>query len=220
MLLPFDPAIIENQRMQVAVARVKHIGYSDSRLRAEPLDFAHDARQRRARDHAILHDVIWRNAAHRGERRFTSLPHHGALRLRLRHANLPGAALPADFFHLSHQRFDFRRRPVELHQQQPTAVGIIGVHSRFSGLDGEVVHHFNRSRQHARGDDPAHRGPGVARGSKRREQSMDAFGPLDDAEDYLGRNAQRAFGAHEHARQVVAWRVERSAAQVRQRAVR
>ena len=48
--------------------------HADSRLRAEPLDFAHDSRQRGARDHAVLHDVVGRNASHGGEGGFASLP--------------------------------------------------------------------------------------------------------------------------------------------------
>src|ERR1700722_6496003 len=214
MFLPFDPAVIEDQWMQVAITGVKHVGHPDSRLGAESLDLVHDARQRRTRDHAVLHNVIRRNAADGGERRFTSFPHQGAFRLRLRHTDFLGAALPADLVYQTHQRFDFRRRPIELHQQQSATVRVVGMHSRFSGLDRQVIHHFNRCRQHACGDDIAHRSPGVAGGTKRCQQRLDAFGSLHDAENHLSGNAQGALGAHEYAWQVVAWRIERLAAQV------
>ena len=69
----------------------------------------------------------------------------------------------------------------------------------FGRLDGEVVHHFDSSRKHARGDDAADGGAGFIGGRESCEEGPDAFGTLDDAKNDFCRDAQRALGADEDA---------------------
>ena len=58
MFLAFNASIVKHQRMQVAVAGVKYIGDSDARFHTQPLNFAHQTRQRSPRDDAILYNII------------------------------------------------------------------------------------------------------------------------------------------------------------------
>src|SRR5712692_2250947 len=112
-LLPGDLAVVEHQGMQVAVAGVEDVGYTQARFRAELFDVAHHLGQRRARDHAVLNDVVRRDASHCGESGLAALPDQGAFLLRLRHANLPRAAGLTDLPHLRHQQFHFGCRTIE-----------------------------------------------------------------------------------------------------------
>ena len=63
--------------------------------------------------------------------------------------------------HLAHQRLDFARRPVQLHQQQPVAHRIVRMHRGLGRLDRQRVHDLQRRRQHAGRNDVA---DGLARG--------------------------------------------------------
>ena len=106
-----------------------------------------------ARNDAVLHDVVGRDASHGGEGGFAAFPDDHALGFRLRDANLPRAACGADLANVPHQFVDFGLRAVEFDEQQSAAIGISGVHGGFGGLDGELVHHFDRGGQHSGGDD-------------------------------------------------------------------
>ena len=78
--LPRDLLVVADQRVQVAVAGVEHVAD------AQPRALLRAARMRpstsgslRARHHAVLHVVVRRHAAHRGERRLAALPDARAL---------------------------------------------------------------------------------------------------------------------------------------------
>src|SRR6516162_11801973 len=71
--LPPDAMVVEHHAEQVAIARVQHVGYTYTRLGAEPLHLAQDLRESRTWDHAILHDVIWRDPADGSESRLAAL---------------------------------------------------------------------------------------------------------------------------------------------------
>ena len=83
-------------------------------------------------------------------------------------------------------------------------------------LDGRGdprVHHLQRGRQHAGGDDPAHgRGRGVDR-AERAQHRRDRGRVGREADRDAGRDAHRALGADEAAAQVVAGRVGLEAAE-------
>src|SRR5579863_10726022 len=100
---------------------MKNIRNTNSCFSAEPIDLAHHLRQCSARNHAILHDVIWRDATHRGEGSLATLPYKRALRFGLRNANLRGSVFATDFVDMFHQRFDFSKRSVEFHEQERSA---------------------------------------------------------------------------------------------------
>ena len=109
---------------------------------------------------------------------------------------------------MSHQCFDFRDGTVEFDEQQAATARIIRVDGGFRGLDREVVHHFDGRRQHSRGDDTAHRRACFVCGGKSGEQRSNALGPLHNAQNDFGGNAESAFGSHENSSKIVAGRVE------------
>ena len=94
------------------------------------------------------------------------------------------------------------------------------MHGRFGRLDGQPVHHLDRRRDDAFGDDLGHRGAGVGGGIERRQNGPDRFGHAQNPERHLRHHRQRAFGAHERAHQIEARRIERGAAQMHHLAVR
>ena len=164
-------------------------------------------RQRRARNDAVLHDVVRRDAPDGCERRLAALPDESALLGRLRNANLPRAILPAEFRGIHHLRGHFRFRAIQFHQQQRLADGVVGMDRGFRGHCGEPIHHLQRGRQHSGGDDV---GDGLRRGGNRVErgqQHLHGLRALDDAQDDLGRDAQGAFRADEDAGEIVARRI-------------
>ena len=87
VLLAGDAAVVEDHGMQVAVAGVKDVGHAQAGFAAMRVDFVEDARKRGARNDAVLHDVVGRDAAHRGEGGFAAFPDEGAFGFGLRDAN-------------------------------------------------------------------------------------------------------------------------------------
>ena len=73
------------QRMQVAVARVEHVGDGDALAPADRVDAGQDLDQLRARHHAVVEVVVRRDLGDRAERRLPALPEQGALFRRRRH---------------------------------------------------------------------------------------------------------------------------------------
>ncbi len=158
--------------------------------------------------------------AHRRERRLAPLPHHRAFLFSLRHADLARPIFTAYRADLRDQCVDFRHRSIELHQKKPAAVGIVRMHRSFGRLNRQIIHHLDGCRQHARRNDIAHRRAGFVGSFERRQQRLHAFRLLHDAQRHLGRDPQRAFRAHKHARQIVPRRVQRLRSEMRQRPVR
>src|SRR5260370_29220750 len=123
VFLAGDGAIVENQRMKVAVASMKNVGHAQAVFPAKACDFAHYLREGGAGNHTVLDDVVGRNVTNRGEGGLASFPNEGTLGVGLRYANFPGAIRTADFVDLSEQSFDFGQRAIELDKQEATAIG-------------------------------------------------------------------------------------------------
>ncbi len=121
---------------------------------------------------------------------------------------------------MTHQRGDFRRRPVQFHQEQRAAIRIIRVHRRLRRLNRQIVHHLDRRRQHARTNHVAYCRARFIRGRKRGQQRAHAFRPLHDAQNYFRGNPQRSFRSDKNSHQIVSRRIQSFSAQMHQRAVR
>src|SRR5437879_13894366 len=87
---------------------------------------AHHFGQGRARNDAVLHDVVGRDPPHGGEGGLATFPDRGALLLRLRQPDLPCAAGGTNRPHLDHESGHLRGRPVEPDQEQAAAVRTVG----------------------------------------------------------------------------------------------
>ena len=101
-------------------------------------------------------------------------------------------------------RFYLRRRPVHLDQQHGGGVGRIarGVDRCLDCLDAGLVHHLERGRHHARGDDGRY---GFARGAhagKVGQQRPHCRGHGLEPHGNLGRDSEHSFAADEQADQV------------------
>ena len=89
-------AVVEDHRVEVAVAGVEDVGDAQAGLGGHLVHAREYGRKRGARDDAVLHDVVGRDAAHGGEGGFAALPDEGALGVGLREALLPCAVLCAE----------------------------------------------------------------------------------------------------------------------------
>src|SRR5205814_8473222 len=149
--------VVQDQRMQVAVAGVKHIGDAQAELFGE---FAHPLEyewQLRARDRAVHAVVIRRYAPDRRERGLAAGPDQQPLVLRIRGAIDGRAARARNRLHALQQMIDFRGRPVELDDQQRLDIERIArMHELLDRVDRRLVHHLHAARNDAGADDLAH----------------------------------------------------------------
>ena len=214
-----DVAIVEDERVEIAVTSVENIGDAKAGLRTEASDFGHDLRERGAWDDAVLHDVVGGNAAHGGEGGFAAFPDEGAFGIGLGDMNLPGAVLAGDLVDVLHEGRDFGGGAIEFDEEQRAALGIVGVDGGFGGLDGEVVHHFDGGGKHACSDDVADSGARFVGTRKSGEERAHTFGAFDDAQDNFCGDAESTFRADENASEIVAGGIEMLAAEMDQRAI-
>lgn len=205
--------------MEIAIAGMEDVGYTQAGFAAEATDFTHHLRKCGARDHAVLDDIVGGNAAHSGEGGFAAFPDQGAFGVTLRETNFGGAIFAAEFSDVLHEEFDFGDGAIEFDKEQAAAIGIVGVDSGFSGLDGEVVHHFHGGGEHAGGDDVTDGGARFVGTGKCGEERAHAFGALEDAKNNFGGDAESAFGTDEDAGEIVARDVQRFCAEVDERTV-
>src|SRR5439155_16945874 len=85
--LAFRVRVVEDERMQVAVAGVEHVGAAQSELHRQLFDSCQYRRQRLARNRPVHAVVIRRDAANRRKRGLASRPEKEPLRLVLRYAD-------------------------------------------------------------------------------------------------------------------------------------
>src|ERR1044072_2948225 len=137
--------IIEDQRMQVAVAGVKHIGDAQPELLGELARALQDQRQLGARNGAVHAVVVGRNAPDRRERCLAPGPEQEPFVLRRRDADLRRAALPRNRLHALQQMVHFRGRAVELDDQQGLDIERIARVDEFlDRMDRRPVHQIGR----------------------------------------------------------------------------
>ena len=138
--------VVQHQRVQVAVAGVEHVADPQAVLGLQLADAAQHLGQLRPRDHAVLHVVVGRHAAHRGERGLAALPHQRPLLgVSARRISVAPAARHSSSMTGPSERTS-AARAVQLDQQRRLAVAVAGVHRRLGGLDREPVHHLDRRR--------------------------------------------------------------------------
>src|SRR6185436_8435212 len=93
--LALDGAVVADEGVEVAVAGVEDVGHLHVVLGRELIDAVEHLGQLRARDDAVLDEVVRADAAHRRERRLAGLPEELALGLVARDPHVVGAALLA-----------------------------------------------------------------------------------------------------------------------------
>ena len=109
----------------------------------------------------------------------------------------------ADALDLGSVVLDLLDDAVELDEEDGAGAGWIpGRHGLLGGLDRQPVHHLDRGRHHARGDDVRHGGACRVHRVEAREQRPDGLWSSDDAERDPCRDAERALGPDDHAEQI------------------
>ena len=149
--------IVEDQRMEIAVAGVEHIGDPQPVARGELAHAGQHPRQLLAGNGAVHAVVIRRDAADRREGRLAAGPEEQPLLLRLRHAADRRPVGGGNRHHPVDQVIDLLAAAVELDDQQRLAVErIAGMDERLGGLDRRSVHHLHAAGNDAGGDDLGH----------------------------------------------------------------
>ena len=196
-------SVVEDERMQVAVAGMEHVGHAHAVLGRELLDGDECVAELRARHHAVLHDEVGADASHGRERALAALPEQRALVRILRHADVRRRRRVEHGPQARQLRIRLGLLAFELHEQHSRGIArVAGVHGGLGRFDRQAVHDLHRARQQACGDDA---GDGVARGLQRRvrrEHRAIGLGPRDEAHRDLDRDAEQPLGAYEQARQV------------------
>ncbi len=155
------------------------------------------------RHDAVLDDEVGTEPAHGRERRLPALPDPCAVLIVFGHARLSGARVGENLPQLLEFAGDLRALALELHEQQRRGVrGIIRLHRGLSGVDGEAIHDFHRSRQQPGPDHARH---GVAGGLKarvRRQHRAIHLRARDQPQRDLQRDPEQPFGSDEQAGQI------------------
>ena len=200
--LTLDTFVVADQRVQIAVAGMEDIPDLQARLDFEGPDAAQHSGKLGSRNHPVLHVVVRRDAAHRRERRLASLPDPLALACIPRHLNVARTSVLTDLLDQAEQLRDFRLRSVELDDEHGVGLGEVWMHGGLHSLDGESIHHLDRRRDDARGDDVGHGVASSLAGIERREQCLHRFRLAQEAQRHLGHDRQGPFRADHHPEQV------------------
>ncbi len=173
--------------------------------RAQVGDLAQHERNLGARNHAVLDVVVRTDAAHRGKRALAPLPHQLTFAFVARRSNLERSARARDLDGLRRRVFGFRLDPIDVDQQRSADVERpIDAGRLHDRLDRQFVHHLDRGRDDAGGDDTRDAIPGFVGRREGREQRARLLGRAQNSYDGLGDDADEAFAADERRHQVVA----------------
>ena len=170
--------IKQDQRMQVAVARMKDVTDAQSILLRDSLDKLKHRRNRRARHHAVLRIVGRRQPSQRRERVLAALPQQRAFVLVLGPPHLARLLLDADFPHRLCLLFYLLCQALQFDQQHRARVQRI---TRMTGCfhrpQRPAVEHLQRRRSDARGGNRRHGSRSVVDGLEDSQQRGDALRP-------------------------------------------
>src|SRR4029453_13558621 len=115
--LTWHAVVEQDHRMEVAIARVKHVRDPEAMTRSDRLHLAHDLRQSRPWHHRVLQEPAAQEPPDAPPRLLPPLPEQPALRFVLRHADLERGMVAADVDDARRLSLDFLTRTVELDQE-------------------------------------------------------------------------------------------------------
>ena len=195
-------AVVQNQRVQVAVAGMEHIGHPDSVACAQAVDELEGFAQPRAGHDTVLHDEVGAEPAHGRKGALAALPNQLPLGFRARRPDFMGTRIPKYGIQLHHLRLDLDGFALQLDNQDGGGLGVARLDTDFGGLDGEAVHDFDGAGQQAAGDDGGDRLAGGAQRMVGRQHRAVGGHQRQQAQGDLKRDPEPAFGTHEQARQI------------------
>src|SRR5207249_9306323 len=199
------PVVVEDERVEVAVTRVKDVGDLHAVALGDRAERAHDLGEPGARHHAILKQVRRREAPHRARRLLASFPQERALALVARDSDVESAALAADRRHALRLCQDLGARAVQLDEEHRARVlRISGPRPLVDRPDHQLVEHLQGRWDDARGDDRRDRLGRFLDGPKGGEDRLDRLGRVEEPDRHRRHEAERPLRADGDARQVVA----------------
>ena len=165
----------------------------------------HDLRQFAARHDAVLRDVIRAQAANRPEGALAAFPQRGALGIVPGQAHFAGLVLTADFIHLPGLLLDAVGQAVQFNDQHRSRIEREAESIRLlQRLRDQLIHHLERGRHDAGGDDIAHRPAGLFHAGEHAQEGLERRGSFGEAHQRASHDAEHAFRADAGATQVVA----------------
>jgi len=213
--------IEQDQRMQVAVAGMEHVGAPQPVLLLHLLDRQQDVRQPLARDGRVHAHVVGADAAGGGERVLAAAPEPQALGLVPAHGDGGGACVAQHLAHAADLFFDFLRHAIALAQQDGFGREVVsGMDEVLDRRRHRLVHHLQAGRDDAVRDDRGHRVAGFAQVVEAGHDAARQLGLGHQLHGDFGGHGEHALAAHQHAEQVVARRIERLAADLHRLALR
>ena len=206
--------------MEVAVARVEDIRHAQALLPRHLVDLPQHLRDLRARDDAVLNEVVRADTPDRGECALSPLPHQRPFRLVARAADLQRTGGASERDGVLRRVFDLRLRAVGIHQERRADIRPVQAGRGLRGHDREAVHHLDRGRHDPRRDDRRDRVARLCRRREGREERAGRFRLAQDSQDDLGDDAHHSLAPHQDSQQIVSRRVEHRPAQIDDASVR
>ena len=204
----------QNQRVQIAIARVKHIGTAQLVFLFHLRNRQQDVGQALARNGAVHAHVVRADAATGGECVFAATPKAQALGLALAHRNRGSAMAAQHRAHAGNFFFHFLGRAVAFAQQDGGGVQVVaGMDKVFHRSGHGLVHHFQARGDDARRNHGGHRVPGFAHIVKAGHDAARQLWLGHQFHKHFDSDRQHAFATHRQAKQIVAWRIQRLAAE-------
>lgn len=203
--LRFVAGIVKNDGMKIPVAGVENVADVKTVVRADFLDAAERLRKFCAGNDAVENVVAGSKAAESAESVFAAFPEEFALGVVASDADFAGVMSVADFGDGGGlggdgfgEAFDFEE------QNGGTVARKSGVYEIFDSSKSPAVKHFASRGSDSAGGDVDNRFRGVVHGIENGEERLDGFGFAGEFYRDFGDEGERAFGADEETREIVA----------------
>ncbi len=193
----------KDQRVQVAVTRVKHVGAAQRVFPFHLADEEQDFPEAAARDGAVHAVVVGRDAAHRRKRRLAPGPELLPLGIGVRHAQARRPRILQNGFDAGDLLVHLLRRTVGLAQQQRRRLQVVArVHEILHRAHRGTVHHFQSRGNDARRDDVGDRVAGLFHIVEGGEHDARRLRLREELHRDLRHHAEHALTADEEREQV------------------
>ena len=204
-----------NQRMQIAITGMEHIGDLERVLIAHLANAPQHARQFAGWNGAIHAEVIGADAPDRAKGTFAAFPDGKALFRGLRNLQADRVKPRADILDARQQGILFRDAAFNFNDQHGFRIQrIAGMGKSLTSMDAGLVHEFQRHRNNAAADNGIHRGTRDFNGIEGCQHGARAFGTAQNTHGHFRHNPQLSFTARDQAQPIITRRVQISAANV------
>ena len=211
-------AVVHDQRVHVAVARVENIGDFKAVAVADGVNLLQHVGQLSHRDRAVHAQIVRRNLADGAEGTLAALPDVLGRNNVLGDAYRGCAVLPRHGLDKGQLGFDFGLAALDFDDQQSLRIGRVpGAGKAFTGEYGGTIHELDGDRGPPGGHDRGHAGAGIQRRVKASEQRPGGFGLRHQPDGDFSDNAKLPLGTDDQAEQVVTGQVEGLAADLNHR---